>query len=157
MKLSLGWAIFWGGVTVGALDLLDAFVFFWLRSGAQPVAILHSIAAGWMGRDAARAGGMQTAAIGLASHFLIAFIIATTYILASRIIPVLRRQWLICGVLYGIAAYLAMNWFVVPLSKAGAGTITYALPSGAILANGILIHIFGVGLPSAYFSRKVRS
>ena len=156
MKLSLKSAIFWGGITVGVLDLLDAFVFFWLRSGAMPIAILHSIAAGWMGRDAARAGGMRTAAIGLASHFLIAFIIATFYILASRVIPVLRRQWLICGVLYGVAAYFVMTWFVVPLSNAGNGQITFALPVMPVMTNGVLIHAIGVGLPAAFFSSRTR-
>lgn len=77
----------YGGLAVGALDLLDAFVFFGLRSGARPMGILHSIAAGAIGRDAARAG-MQTAALGMALHFMIAFIIATIYIVASRFVPV---------------------------------------------------------------------
>jgi hypothetical protein len=154
--MKLPWAIFWGGITVGVLDLIDAFVFFWLRSGAQPVAILHSIAAGWLGRDAARAGGMQTAAIGLASHFMIAFIIAAIYILASRVIPVLRRRWLIFGVLYGVAAYFVMTWFVVPLSNAGNGQIAFALPVTPVMANGILIHAIGVGLPAAFFSSRIR-
>lgn len=57
-------AIVYGGLTVGTLDLFDAFVFFGLRSGTQPIAILHNIAARFVGRDAARAGGMPIAALG---------------------------------------------------------------------------------------------
>ena len=150
-------AIVYGGLAVGALDLLDAFVFFGLRSGAQPMGILHGIAAGWLSREAARAGGATTAALGLASHLLIAFIIATIYILASRALPLLRQRWPICGIAYGITAYVVMTWFVVPMSAADNGQITFALPATAVLTNGILIHAFGVGLPSAYFASRVGS
>lgn len=155
--LSVPRAILYGGLTVGALDLLDALIFFGVRSGAQPMGILHSIAAGWLGRDAARAGGVTTAILGLVSHFLVAFTIVTVYVVASRFMPALRRNWLVCGLAFGVVAYFVMTWFVVPLSNAGSGTITYALPVTPVLTNGILIHLFGVGLPAAYFaSRSVK-
>ena len=144
-------AIVSGGLVIGVLDLLDAFVFFGLRSGARPMGILHSIAAGAIGRDAARAGGAQTAALGLVLHFLIAFIIASIYIVASRFVPVLRRRWVICGIAYGVVAYFVMTFVVVPLSNAGPGRIAFALPVTPVLLNGLAIHALGVGLPAAYF------
>jgi len=155
MKLTTGRAILYGGLTVGMLDLIDALVFFGLRSGAQPVGILHSIAAGFVGRDAARAGGMATAILGVASHFLVAFCIVITYVLLSGVIPALRRQWVICGLLFGVTAYFVMTWFVVPMSNAGNQQITFALPAMPVMINGILIHMFGVGLPAAYFAGRV--
>ena len=91
MTLTTGRAILFGGLTVGTLDLIDAFVFFGIRSGAQPIGILHSIAAGFLGRDAARAGGVPTAIVGLLSHYLVAFSIVTVYILLSRAMPLLRK------------------------------------------------------------------
>jgi len=154
MKLTTGRAIVFGGLTVGTLDLIDAFVFFGLRSGAQPVAILHSIAAGFVGRDAARAGGTQTAILGLFSHYLVATCIVTVYVLASRALPVLRQQWIGCGIAFGVVAYFVMTWFVVPMSNAGNHQITFALPATPIMINGILIHMFGVGLPAAYFASR---
>jgi hypothetical protein len=154
MSLSAGRAIGYGALTVGVLDLLDAFIFFGLRSGARPMAILHSIAAGFLGRDAARAGGVPTAIVGLASHFLVALCIVTVYVLASRIIPALRKQWVICGIAFGVIAYFVMTWFVVPLSNAGNGQITFALPVMPVMINGLLIHAFGVGLPAAYFASR---
>lgn len=155
-SLTTARALFYGGLAVGTLDLLDAFIFFGVRSGAQPMGILHSIAAGFVGRDAARAGGVPTAILGLLSHFLVAFCIVTVYVLASRLIPRLRKQWLIGGLLFGVAAYFVMTWFVVPLSNAGNGQITFALPVTAVMLNGILIHAFGVGLPAAYFASRIR-
>lgn len=145
-----------GGLTVGALDLLDAFVFFGLRSGARPIGILHSIAAGVLGRDAARAGGLPAAALGLALHFLVAFIIASIYVLASRYVGVLRRRWLVCGIAYGFIAYFMMTLVVVPLSNAGPGHLTLVLPVTPVLINGLAIHALGVGLPSAYFAARSR-
>jgi hypothetical protein len=154
--ISIPRAIFYGGATVGTLDLIDAFVFFGLRSGSRPVAILHSIAAGFVGRDAARAGGIPTAILGAAAHYLVAFCIVTVYILASQMLPVLRKRWFVCGLAFGVAAYFVMTWFVVPLSNAGNGSITFALPARAVMMNGILIHAFGVGLPAAYFASRAR-
>ena len=157
MRLTTARAILYGGLTAGTLDLIDALVFFGLRSGARPMAILHSIAAGFLGRDAARAGGVSTATVGLFSHFLVAFCIVTVYVLMSRVIPALRKQWVVCGLAFGVAAYFVMTWFVVPMSNAGNGTITYALPATPIMINGVLIHMFGVGLPAAFFSSKIRT
>ncbi len=149
-------AILYGGLTAGILDLIDAFVFFGLRSGVTPVPILHSIAAGVVGREAARAGGTTTALLGLFAHFLVASCIVTVYVLASRALPMLRKQWVLCGITFGFAAYLVMTWFVVPMSNAGNGSITFALPVMPVLINGLLIHAFGVGLPAAYFASKIR-
>jgi hypothetical protein len=153
-SLSIPRAILLGGLTVGVLDLIDAFVFFGVRSGARPMGILHSIAAGFLGRDAAGAGGMQTAIIGLFAHFLVAFCIVTVYVLASRVIPLLRKQWVVCGMIFGVIAFFVMQWLVVPMSNAGNGQITFALPVTPVLINGILIHAFGVGLPAGYFARN---
>jgi urea transporter len=120
------------------------------------VPILHSIAAGFVGREAARGGGMSTALLGVFARFLVAFCIVTVFVLASRVLPVLRKQWVLYGIAFGFVAYLVMTWFVVPLSNAGNGSITFALPVMPILINGLLIHALGVGLPGAYFASRVR-
>ena len=155
MRLTTARAILYGGLIAGALDLLDAFVFFGFYSGARPMGILQSIAAGWMGRNPARAGGIPTAALGLVSHFMIATIIAAVFVLASRYIDTLRRHWVISGLVYGIAAYFVMTWVVVPLSNAGGGiSLSLALPARPVMINGLLIHALGVGLPIAYFASR---
>ena len=56
--------------------------------------------------------------------------------------------------IFGVIAYFVMTWFVVPMSNAGDGHITFALPATPIMINGILIHMFGVGLPAAYFAAR---
>jgi hypothetical protein len=145
-------AVLYGTLVVGTLDALDAIVFFGLRSGAKPVRIFQSIATGVLGR-ASFQGGLKSAALGVFLHYFIAFGIVLTYFLVSRRISTLIRHPVFCGLLYGIAAYGVMNFVVLPLSKAGGPTLPIPLP---ILANGLLIHMFGVGLPSALFASRVR-
>jgi hypothetical protein len=148
---SAGVALLTGTLAVGVLDLLDAFIFFGLR-GARPIRILQSIAAGLLGR-ASFTGGWPTALLGLALHFFIAFCVVLVLILAARRLPFLTRHWFLTGLVYGIGVYVVMNFVVIPLSAAGGG----ASPSGAVRANGLLIHMFGVGLPASLAARAVTS
>jgi hypothetical protein len=146
-------AVGYGTLAVGTLDILDAFIFFGLRSGAPPQRILQGIAGGLLTRPVALRGGWQTAALGLALHYFIAFGIVLTCVVGSRAVPSLARRPLVLGPLYGIAVYFVMNLLVVPLSRIG-GSFG---PSAPVLVNGLLIHIFGVGLPSAFAAAAARA
>ena len=53
------------------------------------------------------------------------------------------------GVIFGLVAFVAMNYVVVPLSAAAVHA-----PRGAFLAGGLLAHMFLVGLPIAIASRR---
>lgn len=144
-------AIFIGGLVAGTLDLLDAFIFSYLRSGAMPVRILHAIASGLVGREAALGGGAATAALGVGIHFCIATTMAAFYVLLSRRWPVFTRRPVVMGILYGVGAYFFMNYVVLPLSAIRGGG---AAPWPSFI-NGVLIHAFGVGLPIALVTRRV--
>jgi hypothetical protein len=52
--------------------------------------------------------------------------------------------------LYGLAVYGVMNYVVIPMSAIGPRTAPTPLP---VLANGLLIHAFGVGVPAALVAR----
>ena len=140
-------AIAYGTLVVGALDALDAVVFFGLR-GVAPHRIFQSIAAGLLGQ-AAYTGGPATVALGAALHFFIAFLIVATFVGASRYPPVLTRAPILSGLVYGVGVYLVMNLVVLPLSAAASRS---SIP-WPILLNGVLIHMVGVGLPSSLFAR----
>ena len=143
-RLSPARAILYGTLVVGTLDIVDAFVFFGLRSGTTPVRILQSIASGWLGR-AAYTGGAGVGALGAITHYFIAFGIVATYFVVSRRVAVLTRHPIACGIVFGLFVYLFMNRVVIPLSAIGAAT----WPALPVLANGLLIHAFGIGIPSA--------
>jgi uncharacterized membrane protein YagU involved in acid resistance len=138
-----------GTLIIGTLDGLDAIVFFGLRSGASPVRIFQSIAFGLLGRRS-YSGGVATAALGLAIHYFVALGIVATYFLLSRRVSLLTRRPVLCGAIYGIGVYFFMNRVVIPLSAIG--------PQPFVLApfiNGILIHIVGIGIPTALIAAGI--
>lgn len=149
-SLPFGRALLYGGLAVGILDALDAIVFFGLRSGATPMRVFQGIASGLLGRSA-MTGGWPTALLGIAIHFFIAFTIVLVFLLASRHLETLARHPIALGIVYGIAVYLVMNRVVIPLSAIGST----AWPPFPVLANGVLIHMFGVGLPSGLAARAM--
>jgi uncharacterized membrane protein YagU involved in acid resistance len=142
-------AILLGGLIAGTIDISYACIFSYLRRGTSPVRILQSVASGALGQDAFK-GGAKTAALGLLFHFLISTIAATVYYLASRPLRFLVKQAIICGPLYGICIYLVMNFVVLPLSAIGSRP---ALPL-PVLISGLLVHMFGIGLPIALIVRR---
>lgn len=140
-------AILAGGLTVGILDILDAFIFFGVR-GVAPGRILQAIAAGLLGPSAFQ-GGSAVMALGILLHFCIAFGIVLTYWLLSRALRIPPRHTLLVGLVYGLMAWVVMNFVVIPLSAAGRGPMQWP---GVV--NGLLIHAFGVGLPAVWFVHR---
>lgn len=132
-------AIFSAGLLCGVMDISAAFITWWPK-GVKPPRLLQGVAAGWLGPKSFD-GGMATAALGLAFHFLIALSAATVFYLVSRHIAFMIQSPIVSGVLYGIAVYLVMYWIVMPLSNFH-GTKTV---SSTIVA--IITHIICVGLP----------
>jgi hypothetical protein len=149
-KLGTTRAILLGGLAVGTVDILDAIIFWRLRSGASAMRIFQSIAGGFYGR-ATFEGGLRTAILGGLVHYFIATSIVTTYVLASRRIPLLTRRPIFCGVWYGLGVFVFMNFVVLPLSAVGFPH--WAFP---VAVNLVLIHIFGVGIVTALFARAAR-
>jgi uncharacterized membrane protein YagU involved in acid resistance len=143
-------SILLGGLVVGVLDILDAIIFSAIRSGTPPARVLQSVAAGLLGRDAAFGGGAKTAALGLAFHFLNATLFATAFYLLASFFPVLTRHAIVAGLLYGVAAYLLMTYFVLPHSALGPRT--RPIP-WVVQVNGYVGHALLVGLPIALISR----
>jgi hypothetical protein len=148
MRSSATHALLLGTLAVGVLDILDALIFFSLR-GVSPIRILQSIASGVLGRTAYQ-GGMPTALLGLALHFVVAFCIVSVYFIVTRFLPWLHRQPFLYGAIYGLLAYFGMNYVVVPLSAAAVGS---GPPPAPVLINGLLIHMLGVGIPAALAAR----
>ena len=139
-------AILTAGLVVGILDISSAFVIWWQR-GVTIQRGLQGIAAGLLGARSYE-GGMPTACLGLALHFLVAFAVVSIFYLASRKIPFLTKQPFTAGVFYGIGVYLVMYWFVLPTVFS---TFRHRL-SNELLA--VAIHICLIGLPTAFIVRR---
>src|SRR6266478_3679017 len=102
------------GLIAGILDITSAFVIAGLK-GMGSIRMLQGIASGLLGPRSFE-GGMATAGLGFAIHFLIAFTAAAVFYAASRKLTFLTQHAVTSGLLYGIAVYLSMYWIVVPLA-----------------------------------------
>jgi len=136
-------AIAVGGISAGALDLLQACIWFGWD-------IPLSIAGGLLGPQAAEHGGAGTYALGVFLHFFIAVSAATIYYAASRRLVFLTEYPLVCGLFFGGAVELVMRLVVLPLSALHAHG-PYELED---LIKGLLTHMVVVGLPIAYSIRR---
>lgn len=133
-------AIFVGGLIVGVMDLLYAIVVY---SPHKPILIPQTIASGVLGTRSYN-GGLQTAALGVVLHFVIALGAATLYYFASRKLTFLVDRAFLSGLIYGAFVYLFMHLVVLPLSVAPRGhmPVIYKVCE-------FVWHWFGVGLPIA--------
>jgi hypothetical protein len=138
-------------LVVGALDITEVTLFYLVWKGISPTRIFQSVATGVLGKRAFE-GGIGTAVLGLALHFLIALIVVAVYHLAATRITTLRNHPLLFGTAYGLAVYLVMNFIVLPLSAAGAPKLTL-LP---VVLNGLFAHVFCIGIPTALFARGAK-
>jgi uncharacterized membrane protein YagU involved in acid resistance len=117
--------------------------------GVKPISIFQSIASGLLGRNA-YAGGMKTAALGFVLHFFIAITVATVYYFAAKQLSIMWQKPILCGAVYGAIVRAVMYYIVLPLSA------MYPSPGNASpvsLLNSWLIHILGIGIPIALFTR----
>jgi hypothetical protein len=140
--------ILYGGLVVGILDGLFALIFYGLILGAKPLRIFQSVAAGLLGK-ASFEGGMPTFLLGLLLHFVVALCIAAVYYAASLRLPMLLQHAVVCGLIYGLLAYLGMNYIVIPLSAIGLRPTSLRTFLPAFIGHALL-----VGLPIALIARR---
>ncbi len=140
-------AIGLGGLVAGILDGSAAGITALIR-GSSPTRVWQYVASGLLGPDSYN-HGYATVALGVAIHFLIAFVAAAVYYLISRSFSALIRHPVICGALYGIAVFFFMSRVVSPLSAVRRSPFSFTQ-----MIIGIVIHIFFVGLPIALMARR---
>ena len=139
-----GWKIvLLAWVVAGTADITAALTYYPLTANVRPMRILQGIASGVLGPTAFQ-GGLATAALGLAFHYLIALIWTVLFYLAARRFNALTRHVVLTGLAYGVVVWAGMNLIVVPLSRARRGPFD---PAQAVVAAVILM--LCIGLPIA--------
>jgi uncharacterized membrane protein YagU involved in acid resistance len=118
--------------------------------GLNPIQVLQFIASGALGKSAFQ-GGLTTAALGAAFHFIIAWVAAAVFVLASRRLQILKTHAVLAGLLYGSAVYFFMNYLVLPFSAVAASTFQLGL-----FLHGVIGHALFVGLPISLFARRAQ-
>lgn len=137
-------AILSGGLLAGIGDYFFALSFYGWKLG-----VFQSVAGGLIGREAARSGGMPTFILGTTLHFIIAGIWAALFWALSRRLPVLVKQAIPAGLVYGLVVFYGMNLVVLPLSALQTKAWPPSLAPWPIVAHMLL-----VGLPIALVARQ---
>ncbi|HEY4146911.1 hypothetical protein [Pinirhizobacter sp.] len=112
--------------------------------GVTPIEVFQSIASGIEGR-AAFDGGMRSAVFGMILHWVISLAFAAAWVAVVSRSATLSRHFALWGIVYGLVAYVVMNWIVLPLSAAPFGTTHVPWR----MAMSISFHLFLFGLPIA--------
>ena len=136
-------AVVLAGLAGGLVDFVYASVVFGLVKGKPIYKVWQGPASGWLGKQAAD-GGYASAALGVATHFGIALVMALAYALAATRLAVLRQRPVISKTIYGALLYGFMYGAVLPL-RFGAPYRWHGLASAGDLASHL-----GVGLAIAW-------
>ncbi|MCL4265839.1 MAG: hypothetical protein KJ069_21675 [Anaerolineae bacterium] len=138
-----------GGMFIFIAQIIHQGIVVTLIQKTPFILIWQYIASGLLG-DAAFAGGMATALLGLFFHLIISFVIAAVFILAADRIPLLRRHVIVGSLVYGFGVFIVMNMIVTPLSAAPP------LPAPTLpwLIEAILEHVLIVGLALGMLVRR---
>jgi hypothetical protein len=127
------------------IGFTDEIVYHWfvtsVLGGVPLISVYQYIASGALG-NAAFAGGIATALLGVLFHYIFSIVIAGVFILSVNSIPLLRRYLITGSLLYGFGVFIVMNMIVVPLSA----TPPLPTPTMPQLIVTIMDHILVFGL-----------
>jgi hypothetical protein len=136
------------GLIVGTLDILAAFIQFFIQTKGNPLIILKYIASGLLGKEA-YSGGDTVILLGLILHYFIAFSFTIFFFWLFPRIKILSGSKIITGIIYGIFIWAVMNLIVVPLSNIPARPFNIV---NAII--NALILIVCMGIPLSFRANK---
>ena len=142
--------ILWSGLLVGTLDLLSAFVDVYI-SGKDPLLVLNFIATGAFGKTTLATGTTGQIA-GFVFHYLIAFAFTFLFFWLYPRMEIMRRNWLLTGIVYGIFIWVIMNLIVVRLSHIQSRPLS-AIQLKNVVKGGLIL-IGMIGLPLSFIAKK---
>lgn len=140
--------ILFAGLLVGSLDIISAFVDYYIQSGKGPEGVLKFVASGMFGASAF-SGGAMIIFLGLLFHYIIAFCFTLFFFWLYPRLPLLRKNIILTAVVYGLFVWLVMNLIVVPLSNVPKTPFPLFK-----IVKGMLILICMIGLPLAIIMKR---
>jgi hypothetical protein len=127
------------------IGFADAILYHWfvqnVLGGVPLISLYQYIASGALG-EAAFAGGIATALLGMLFHYIFSIVIAGIFILSVDRITLLHRYLIPGSLLYGFGVFIVMNMIVTPLSA----TPPIPAPTTPMLIVNLLDHLLVFGL-----------
>jgi hypothetical protein len=139
------------GLLAGTLDIISALTMYSTTTGKNPMNVLRYISSGVVG-PSAFTGGLPMALLGLLLHFFIAYTFTLVFFLLYPRLPILAKNKVIVGLLYGVVIWLVMDLIVLPLffSPRSPLELWYVI-------KGMSILMVMVGLPISVLTNRYYS
>ena len=142
------------GLIAGTLDILSAFIYYFIKSGKTNFLIIFKfIASAIFGKEATD-GGRRMIVTGLVMHYAIAFAFTFFFFWLYPKVNVMSKNRLVTAIAYGLFVWALMNLVVVPLSRIAHRPFDYV---NAMINMGILIICIGLPLSfmaNAFFKKQ---
>jgi hypothetical protein len=142
------------GLIAGTLDILSAFILYYVRSGKSNFLVIFKFIASGIFGKAAGEGGTAMILVGLILHYAIAFAFTVLFFWLYPKMNVLSKNRLVTAIAYGLFVWCVMNLVVVPLSNTVHRPFNV---TNAMINMGILIVCIGLPLSfiaNAYYKKE---
>jgi hypothetical protein len=137
------------GFVVGTLDILSAFIHYFIKTGQTHFFdVLRFVASGFFGK-AAFSGGRRMILAGLIIHYIIAFAFTVFFFWLFPKIKLLSKNKILAGILYGTFIWVVMNIIVLPFSN-----IAYRPFHIMNALINVIILIVCVGIPLSFMANS---
>ncbi len=133
------------GLLAGTLDGLAAALLYSIPTGKDPLNVFRFIASGVFGKEAF-AGGVAMAMYGIFFHYVIATGWTVLFFLAYPRLPLLSKNKIVTGLLYGVFVWLMMNLVVLPLSNVPMGGEREVTD----IIKGMVVLMICIGIPISW-------
>jgi len=135
------------GLIAGTLDILSAFIYYYIKSGKTNFLVIFKFIASGIFGKAAGEGGTDMILAGFILHYAIAFSFTVFFFWLYPKVHVMSKNRIVTAIVYGLFVWFVMNLIVVPLSN------TVHRPFN--VANAIInmcILIICIGLPLSFIA-----
>jgi hypothetical protein len=136
------------GLLVGSLDILAAFINYYITTGNGPEGVLRYIASGAFGNEAFT-GGNAMILWGLFFHYLIAYSFTILFFWLWLKVKFMSGYPIIAAVLYSIFMWITTVLIIIPMSNTPPVPITFWSASKAIL-----ILLLMISLPLSFINKR---
>ena len=135
------------GLIAGTLDILSAFIYYFIKSGKTNFLIIFKFIASAIFGKAAGEGGTGMILAGFILHYAIAFAFTIFFFWLYPKVNVMSKNRIVTAIVYGLFVWALMNLVVVPLSRIAPRPFDYV---NAMINMGILI--ICIGLPISFMA-----
>ena len=136
------------GLIAGTLDILSAFIYYYIKSGKTNFLIIFKfIASGIFGKTAGEGGSVMMLA-GFILHYAIAFAFTIFFFWLYPKLNLMSKNRVVTAIVYGLFVWTVMNLVVVPLSN----TVHRPFNISNAVTN-MCILIICIGLPLSFIAK----